>query len=179
LLGSEEGSAVVLDVKYQPKGAVSQVLTADDAAWYGILFPNEAARTIEAQRRLTSYTDPYTGWVLLTMNDTSNGLQQQPFSIRQRSPWKESFELEDLTDPDDFSEFMSQIAEATATSHVRGSVAKKPGDFKSVIQALLGKSKTKRKIWGDAVTKLASAYHEQVLLDFACFQEYVSNKYGD
>jgi uncharacterized protein (DUF2252 family) len=179
LLGSEEGSAVVLDVKYQPEGAVSQVLTADDTAWYDILFANAAARTVEAQRRLTSYTDPYTGWVLLTMNDTStNGLQQQPFSIRQRSPWKESFELEDLTDPDEFSEFMSQIAEATATSHVRGSVAKKPGDFKSVIQALLGNSKAKRKTWGRAVAVLASAYHEQVLLDFECFQEYVSDKYG-
>lgn len=170
LLGVDgvDGTAVVLDVKFQPHSAVSRVLTPDQTAWYKVMFPNEAARVVEAQRRLTSYTDPYTGWVLL--NDTEG--TPQPFSVRQRSPWKDSPDLSRLTDPRDFEDFMAQIAAATATSHTRGTVAKRPGDFKHVIRALLGRKKERRE-WGRAVARLAHAYRAQVLLDFECFQDYV------
>jgi uncharacterized protein (DUF2252 family) len=61
LFDGEDGNAVILDVKYQPPSTVSRVLTEEEAAWYHDLFPNEAARVVEAQRRLTSYTDPFTG----------------------------------------------------------------------------------------------------------------------
>jgi uncharacterized protein (DUF2252 family) len=169
----EDGSAVVLDVKYQPPGAVTQILTPSESAWYDIMFPNAAARTTEAQRRLTSYTDPYTGLVMLADDEGT----LQPFSVRQRSPWKESLDLDELTKPKHFYKFMSQIAAATATSHVRGSVGKAPGDFKHVIKALLGE-KEKRTAWGDAIARLASAYHEQVLLDFECFHNSVKTNYG-
>jgi uncharacterized protein (DUF2252 family) len=173
LLGVDgvDGTAVVLDVKFQPHSAVSRVLTPDESAWYKVMFPNEAARVVEAQRRLTSFTDPYTGWGLL--NDDQG--TPQPFSVRQRSPWKDSPDLFRLTDPRDFEDFMAQIAAATATSHVRGSVAKRPGDFKHVIRALLGRKKERRE-WGRAVARLAHAYRAQVLLDFECFQEYVDKE---
>ena len=176
LLGTngEDGSHVILDVKYQPPGAVSQVLDSNDAAWYKVLFPNEAARVVEAQRRLTSYTDPYLGWILLS----GDGKQSEPqsFSVRQRSPWKDSLELDDLTHADDFEQTMAQFAAATATSHVRGTRAAPPGDFKRVIEALLGSS-SKWKSWGRDVARLAHAYREQVLLDFECFQDFVHTKY--
>ena len=172
-VSTEEGRAgVVLDVKYEPAGAVSQVLTPQEQAWYKVLFPNEAARTIEAQRRLTSYTDPFTGWVLLP---DQNGVEQ-PFAVRQRSPWKDAPNLDKLTDPEEYADFIGQIAMATATSHVRGSVSKKPGAFKDVIKALLGK-KSKRRTWGKAVSLLASSYHKQVLLDYECFANYVKENY--
>jgi uncharacterized protein (DUF2252 family) len=174
LLGEDDvdGTAVVLDVKYQSTAAVSHVLTPEESAWYDILFPNSAARTVEAQRRLTSYTDPFTGWVLL-QDDEGN---LQPFSVRQRSPWKDEFDLDDLTDHEDFTEFMSQVAIATATSHVRGTVGKTPGQFKNVIKALMDK-KWQRNAWGDRVFRLASAYHEQVLLDYKCFHHFVQTHY--
>ena len=35
-------TAVVLDVKYEPPGAVTSILTLDEQAWYDILFPNDA-----------------------------------------------------------------------------------------------------------------------------------------
>ena len=173
LLGIDgvDGTAVVLDVKFQPHSAVSRVLTPDQTAWYKVMFPNEAARVVEAQRRLTSFTDPYTGWVLLKDDQGT----PQPFSVRQRSPWKDSPDLWKLTDPRDFREFMAQIAAATATSHVRGTVAKRPGDFKHVIRALLG-HETERREWGRAVARLAHAYRAQVLLDFKCFQDYIDKE---
>jgi uncharacterized protein (DUF2252 family) len=164
-----DGSAVILDVKYQPAGAVLHVLNADDAAWYDVMFSNPAARVVAAQRRLTSYTDPYTGWIMLA---DGNGGDTRPFSVRQRSPWKETFDLSLLTTLDDFDNFAKQIAIVTATSHVRGSTAPPPGDFKHVIRALL-KDKHRRKQWGKTLAELAHAYSEQVQLDFECVEQYI------
>jgi len=176
----EDGSAVILDVKYQPTSAVTRVLNKEDAAWYKVMFPNEAARVVEAQRRLTSYTDPFTGWVTLRNLDPKDDTygQDRAFSVRQRSPWKDSIDIDHLTDPADFNDYVRQIAAATATSHVRGSVAKAPADFKHVIYTCLGGSSHKRREWGKVVAKVAKAYREQVLLDFECFRDYVQEKYG-
>ena len=167
----EDGSAVILDVKFQPKSAVANVLKPTDKAWYNVMFPNDAAQVVEAQKRLTSYTDPFIGWITL---------KGRPFSIRQRSPYKSSPNLDELTDPDDYIEFAAQIATATATSHVRGSVAKAPGDFKHVIAAVLGgpSNKHKRNEWGYIVGAVAKAYREQVILDWECFRDYVNSTYS-
>lgn len=164
----EDGNAVILDIKLEPTPAVSQVLDEEDAAWYNILFKNEAARAVEAQRRLTSYTDPFTGWIVLG-NET--------LLVRQRSPWKDSPDVGKLTDPGDFIEFTKQIAVATATSHTRGTVGKSPGQFKHVIKSIFGKKKN-RKAWGKSVRKIAQNYHEQVILDYRCFKEFVEANYG-
>jgi uncharacterized protein (DUF2252 family) len=164
----EDGNAVILDIKFSATPAVSQVLGEEDTAWYNILFANEAARAVEAQRRLTSYTDPFLGWI---------NVNNETLLVRQRSPWKDSPDLSKLTDPDDFIEFMEQIAVATATSHTRGTVGKSPGQFKHVIASVLGK-KSNRKKWGKAVGKIAQNYHEQVILDFECFKEFVGTNYS-
>jgi Uncharacterized protein conserved in bacteria (DUF2252) len=167
-------------MKYEPTSAVTRILSPEDASWYQVMFPNEAARVAEAQRRLTSYTDPFTGWIVLkNLNPKDETfLQDQPFSVRQRSPWKDSIDLDSLTDLDDFKEFVAQIGISTATSHVRGSVAKAPGDFKHVIGAVLGGSEHKRHEWGRLIARASHLYHDQVLLDFECFRNYVQEHYG-
>ena len=178
LLGEEgeDGTAVILDVKEQPLAAVERVLSANDAAWYKVMFSNAAARVVEAQRHLTSYVDPFTGWLMLP--DEHNGLR--PFNVRQRSPWQNSINLDSLTRPDDFNDFIAQIAVATATSHVRGTVAKAPAQFKDVIYSIFMEKKSNKKKWGKQVANLAKAYHEQVLLDYECFRAYVQvNNSGD
>eukprot|EP00978_Attheya_sp_CCMP212_P025531 scaffold82319_cov41-Attheya_sp.AAC.1 len=163
----EDGTAIILDIKYEPQPAVASVLDKDDVAWFANLFSSEAERAIEAQRLLTSYGDPFTGWVKI---------DGEAFVVRQRSPWKDSFDLDDLTDLDDFKEFIQQVAIATATSHTRGTVAKSPGQFKHVIAAVLGK-KSDRNLWGEAVARVALSYHQQVLRDFSCFQAHIQNQY--
>lgn len=105
-----DGAAVILDVKYQPPGAVHDVLSVEDEAWYAHMFANDAARVVAAQVRLTSYTDPFLGWFLLSAKD-GNG--KRPFSVRQRSPWKDSFKIEKLTKKKDFKEYIEQIALGT------------------------------------------------------------------
>jgi uncharacterized protein (DUF2252 family) len=164
----QDGNAVILDIKFEPTPAVSQVLGEEDTAWYNVLFANEAARAVEAQRRLTSYTDPFLGWIIV---------DGETLLVRQRSPWKESPDLSKLTDPHDFIEFMKQIAVATATSHARGTVGKSPGQFKHVIASIFGK-KSNRKKWGKSVQKIAQNYHEQVILDFRCFKDFVDANYS-
>ena len=163
-----DGNAVILDVKYEPPGAVTRILSEADAAWYNTMFINDAHRAVEAQRRLTSYVDPFTGWVVL---------DGKPFVVRQRSPWKGSFDLSTLTASDDFIDFMEQTAVATATSHARGTLSKSPGQFKHVISSAL-RHWADRVAWGDAISDVAHEYREQVLQDFQCFKEFVEANYA-
>ena len=167
LIQGIDNNHVILDVKYEPPGAVAGVLSEDDKAWYQILFANDAARAVEGQRRLTSYTDPYTGWVLL------NG---KPFTVRERSPWKDSPDLDKLTEYRDFDTFIAHVAMATATSHVRGTPAKSPGQFKEVL-ARVWRSKRARKSWGESVAELAFMYRDQVELDYQCFKAHAEAKF--
>ena len=162
----EESGGVILDVKQQPTPSVRRVLDEDDLAWYQTMFnDNEAMRVVEAQRQLTSYTDPYVGWV---------ELNNSAFAVRQRSPWKASMDLGVLNTYAEFAQFVTQIAVITATSHTRGSVGKAPGTFKEVIHAALGPQYA-RATWGVSVSMVAAAYRKQVQEDFECFREYVDS----
>jgi uncharacterized protein (DUF2252 family) len=116
LMEEEEGvlsSSVILDVKYEPMSAVSRIINEVDfvdrdiKSWYKYMFRNEADRAAQAQRRLTSYTDPYVGFL---------DIDGDSYIVRQRSPYKSSFDLRTLTYPRAFSEFMEQIAMETATA---------------------------------------------------------------
>ena len=135
-------ASVILDVKLEPVSAASRILDEMDPklkAWYGDIFQSEADRAAQAQRRLTSFTDPYVGFLEIDGNN---------FIVRQRSPFKSTFDLEKLTNPRAFNEFMEQIAIATATAHSRGTVAKSPGQFKHVIKLLLAGDRNRRR-WSE------------------------------
>jgi len=167
--GTNSEAATILDVKFAARPAVELVLSPQDQAWYDVMFQNNAERAVAGQRKLTSYVDPFTGWI--TLNGTS-------FGVRERSPWKAAPNLQTLfRDSGDFIDFTEQIAIVTATSHARGTVSKSPGQFKHVIANVL-KHWTNRMVWGDAVYRVAQEYREQVLLDFNCFKTYVEENYS-
>ena len=159
-------------VKFEPDGAVTRVLSLPERARYDVLFKNEADRAVQGQRHLTSYVDPFTGYINLPDKD---GIDRA-FVVRQRSPWKADLDLSTLTALEDFEEYVIQIGVATATSHTRGTVSKAPGEFKHAIRAVLRKKKDRRR-WGHAVAKLSHAYRAQLKLDFECFQEFVKTNY--
>ena len=163
--------SVILDVKFEPRPAVTNVLNRFDEAWYGAQvapFSNEAARAVHAQRQLTSYTDPFTGWIKL------NGAA---YVVRQRSPWKAGFDLASLLTYTDLAELVQQLAAVTATSHARGTAGNAPAQFKEVVSAALG-TPFARATWGVSVASIAAAYREQVLLDFGCFTDYVKSNFS-
>lgn len=174
-MGTEE--LIILDVKQQPEPYMTQVFSEDDNAWYDATFPNTAARVIAAERRLTSYTDPFTGWILLS---DSQG-KMQPFTVRRRSPWKKKpkFLNSDNLDDEEVAEILTCVAKATAASHVRGTAAKSPGDFKTVINAIFGGPDSKAKIasWGEGMLEMAYSFADQMALDYPCFQDYVAQNY--
>ena len=73
-------------------------------------FSDECSKTDRAaqgQRRLTSYTDPYVGFLVI---------DDRPFIVRERSPYKASFDVGTLKNQRVFNEFIEQIAIATATA---------------------------------------------------------------
>lgn len=123
-----DDSHVILDVKYEPISAVSRTLDEDTSAWYVDMFQSEADRVAQAQVALTSYTDPYVGYIYIDGDS---------YNVRQRSPYKDSFDIDGIKDHRAFDEYIEQIAIATATAHVRGTVSKSPGQFKHSIKLLL------------------------------------------
>ena len=169
----QERRAVILDVKEEPSPAARDAFegtseSTGDAAWFDHLFKNQAARAVKAQRAITSLTDPYAGWAKIDGRD---------FVVRERSPYKGSFDLDTLDTFKDFGEYVEQIAAATATSHVRASVGEAPARFKEVIDAALGTSYA-RMTWADSVARVAKEYREQVLLDYECFYDYANATVG-
>ena len=169
--GERYMGGVILDVKFEPRPAVTNVLGRFEEAWYGAQvapFSNEAARAVHAQRQLTSYTDPFTGWIKLS---------GAYYVVRQRSPWKAGFDLASLLTYADLAEFVQQLAAVTATSHARGTAGNAPAQFKEVVTAALG-SPFARATWGVSVASIAAAYREQVLLDFGCFTDYVRSNFS-
>ena len=155
--------AVILDIKYAAAPAVRDALPNIDRPWFESAFMNDARRAIKAQRQLTSYTDPFTGWVEI------NG---DIHSVRQRSPWKAALDLGTLSQ-DDFYEYITQVAVVTATSHCRSTFESAPPTrFKDVIATALAHP-TAREKWARSIASTASVYREQVLLDFGCFSRWV------
>ena len=160
---------VILDVKQTPPPAMAAAIGGDDLAWWETIFINEGARAVEAQRRLTCYTDPYTGWVELF------GVTHV---VRQRSPWKTGMDLSALGrgDAKALVKFAQQVATVTATSHARGSVGHSPAQFKDVVARALGPDGA-RAAWAARVLRTARAYRRQLLLDFECFRDWAHDAY--
>jgi len=141
-------SHVILDVKYEPMSAVRRTLDDVTLAWYHAMFQSEADRVAQAQVALTSYTDPYVGYIYI--DGASN--KGNSYNVRQRSPYKDSFDIDSIKNHRVFDEYVEQIAIATATAHVRGTVAKSPGQFKHNIKVLLAGDRDRSR-WSGVSTK--------------------------
>ena len=96
---------------YPPSNAAHAEFSLTCAQLHHFLRPNTTCakkdRAAQGQRRLTSYTDPYVGFLVI---------DDRPFIVRERSPYKESFDVGTLKNQRVFNEFIEQIAIATATA---------------------------------------------------------------
>ena len=162
-----DNKAIILDVKYISPPSLLEHLGPRDLPWYSTLFAGEGARAVNAQHSLTSYSDPFLGW--LNINGSSH-------VVRQRSPWKKGINIAKFSTTASFNEYVNQVAVITATSHTRGSVGHAPVQFKEVIASALGADEASE-AWSNAVVRVAVAYREQVLRDFTCFKEWHDNNY--
>ena len=158
---------VILDVKQTPPPAMAAAIGSDDLAWWETIFINEGARAVEAQRRLTCYTDPYTGWV---------DLRHHP----RRPP---ALAVEDGDGPERARarrrEGARQVRPAGGDRHrhlARGSVGHSPAQFKDVVARALGPDGA-RAAWAARVLRTARAYRRQLLPDFECFRDWAHDAY--
>ncbi len=158
---------VILDVKYEPPSAARATLNEEDGAWYDSLWENDGARVNQAQRRLTAYTDPWLGWIML-----EDGVHL----VKERSAWKDDIKVEKLDKFGDFEEYVEQVGLVIATAHARGSFADAPAQFKTVVTDVLDDKDTV-KDWAGDIADIAAKYRDQVILDFECFKDWVDANY--
>jgi hypothetical protein len=114
------------------------------------------------------------------LSDSKGSMQS--YTVRRRSPWKKSSSkfLESNLDEEEMADILTCAAKSTASSHVRGTVAKPPGDFKTVISAIFGGQDSKSKVaaWSDGMIEMAYSFIDQMVLDFPCFQDYIEQSYS-
>jgi uncharacterized protein (DUF2252 family) len=79
---------------------------------YDIHSENDAQRHAAAYQALVYEADNFLGWIKLSDGD---------YSVRERSPFKETFPTEDIVDKDDFLQMVEQWAIILATSHEQAS----------------------------------------------------------
>eukprot|EP00824_Muranothrix_gubernata_P007362 TRINITY_DN19422_c0_g1_i1.p1 TRINITY_DN19422_c0_g1~~TRINITY_DN19422_c0_g1_i1.p1 ORF type:complete len:466 (+),score=93.09 TRINITY_DN19422_c0_g1_i1:1-1398(+) len=110
--GGSIKSYAVLDVKEVSKPAPWAYLSRGEIRDTQASFDdgNHAQRVIAATKAFSSHVDPYLGWL------TMDGMN---FTVRERSPWKESFPLETLKDHSSFTKAAKTWGRILAAGHMR------------------------------------------------------------
>ena len=110
-LEAESRGYHILDVKRQARPSAYDYLSKEEQVDYDRTFDrNDAERHAEAYRALAKQPDVYLGWMKL-----HNGF----YSVRERSPFKETFATTDLTRVGDFEAMARSWAQVLATDHTR------------------------------------------------------------
>jgi uncharacterized protein (DUF2252 family) len=153
----------ILDVKgqgepsawrYAGAGAVSVTLAACGG--------NMAERTVLAYKALGYRVDDHLGWMTLEGG--------RPYSVRERSPWKEMFPVEELTSIARITKLAEQWGQVLAAHHARAdkdwSAAVLPHSVDGQIKALTSGNHSGFRA---LVRSIAISYADQVELDYESF----------
>lgn len=100
----------ILDVKQQSRPTPYWYLGATTQLDYNTAFANDGQRHALAYLALTNHSDDHVGWMTL-----SDGV----YSVRERSPFKESFPAETLDSNTRFLKLAEQWGTILATAHAR------------------------------------------------------------
>jgi uncharacterized protein (DUF2252 family) len=100
----------ILDVKRQSKPTPYVFLGSTAQSEYDSLFNHDASRHASAYLALTNHTDDHLGWMELADGN---------YSVRERSPFKESFPTETLNSSTRFTNLAEQWGIILASAHAR------------------------------------------------------------
>lgn len=160
----------ILDVKLQGAPSAYPYLSADERGPLDGAFANHAERVVAGQKALGLDVDDHLGWIQL---------EDGAYSVRERSPFKESFDLADLTTQTRFEKLAAQWGTLLAAAHSRADE-----DFddrfvsnsfdKALDEATDGDHAGFRAL----VREVASTYADQVESDYAAFVEWVHGDLG-
>ncbi len=165
---SSEDIDHILDVKQQGRPTPFLFLNDNEKAEYNENFQHDAERHAVAYKALSDDPDDYLGWMELSTGS---------FSVRERSPFKESFPEEELEHKSAFEEMAHTWGEVLATEHRRGARAYNqelaPQFFELQVSKLTANhEKEFRKLVG----QIALNYATQVRTDYEYFIEYLSEQ---
>ncbi|EYF06748.1 Hypothetical protein CAP_1445 [Chondromyces apiculatus DSM 436] len=153
----------ILDVKAQPRpAAYDHTNPADVSATEATSANDHARRVVLAHQALGARVDPLLGWMGLA--------DGQRYSVRERSPWKDTFPTEDLTSLTRLTKLAEQWGEVLAAHHARAdrdwNAAVQPHAVDDTIDALTdGDHAGFRAL----VRAVALPYADQVALDHQSF----------
>ncbi len=153
----------VLDVKAQGTPSAwpylpSSVVSQTDSACGN----NMAARAVQAYKALGYRVDDHLGWMTLA--------DGRPYSVREVSPWKESFPTTDLDTLTRFTNLAEQWGQVLATHHARADKDWDPTVFPySVDSEINARTDGDHAGFRARVRAIASDAATQVQYDFASF----------
>ncbi len=152
---------IILDVKQQSHPSAHPYATEPQLEEYAKRFPDEAFRHAVAYRALGFHPDDLLG---------SMKLGEDFFSVRERSPFKESFPTEELTSKKDFRAMAQHWGRGLATEHARAdkitdySLAKEVGEL----------TDGKHSEFQAMVRQVAFGYADQVAEDWETFLKHLA-----
>lgn len=162
----------ILDIKLQSQPTPYAFLSVEQQKQYDQFFENDAQRHQIGYLALSKDTDNYLGWMQLSVpqeikkNEDFSGY----YSVRERSPFKESLKTTDLTSKKSFKKVVKQWTRILATAHARADNDFKanlvPYSFEDELHKL---TDGKHKDFRELVSKVAFAYAEQVDADYNDF----------
>lgn len=163
--GSQDDDRI-LDVKRQGQPTPYPYLSAAERLQLDALALDPAERVILGHRALTARADDHLGWMALA---------DGAYSVRERSPFKETFDTEDLDTDGRFTNLAEQWGAILATDHARADK-----DYRSdIIGYSFDKEVDLRTDGAHAqfralVREVARAYAQQVYADHSTFADHMA-----
>ena len=154
----------ILDVKMQSRSAIFNYLSQAEQNVYRSHFPigSDGCRVSTGNSALLFREDPHLG--CLTFNENS-------FSVRERSPFKNSFDATTLTTQPRMEHFISQWAEILATGHARSDADFDENYISNDFETALTQLINDHEEFTAEIQNFAFAYHAQVQDDYDFFIE--------
>jgi len=160
-VGTGEKDDIILDMKRQSKPTAYAYLSSADRTLHNSRFSNEAIRHTKAYRAMGTDIDNYLGTITIS---------SEYYSVRELSPYKEKFDLSELTTVNRFKKIAQYWGQILATSHARSdndySSTYINYSFEANVDAL---TDTHHSEFNTLVKTVAKAYATQVTQDYGYF----------
>lgn len=161
IAGRNAGDRRILDLKRQTKPTAYAHIRQSERHHYDTSFANDAERHAIAYRATTLHTDDYLGWIEL-----ADGV----YSVRERSPYKATFDTTTLTKPKSLRKLCEQWGKILATCHARADqnydADLVPHSFEDEVQAIVQGDEAQ---FCQLVRDIAISYTEVVFSDWQAF----------
>lgn len=154
----------ILDVKRQGEPSGYAFLSDSDRAIVEAMALSHGERAVVAQRALTNATDEHLGWMHLP-----NGV----YSVRERSPYKETFPISVLYDKPRLAALAEQWGVVLGSAHARGD-REIPTTRLPFAVEVTNLTDGRREQFAADLGEIALAYAERVAFDFQIFEHMVA-----